>query len=342
MKIKKFETTPLFEEIGDNIYRTKIPQPYYTDNNIYLIRDEEPVLIDSGYIENIGMLQKALRSVGMSLHKIRHIIYTHEHIDHMSAALTIRHYTNAKLYAMKGLADSVGNYLEYMKLFNRATTRLVYKAHNSPDVIAREMKKIDDEDRRFRERAARARKIEPDLYFDVELVEGDILRTGSRQLGFLHTPGHNKWHLTPYLLGEGIFFTGDLVLENISSIYAELDGNLNDYHRSLERLKKINIHRLLPAHGPEPDKPQRSIQLIAKSLGILERGVIRKLKEEKQDLAGLVHSAMGEKITKSGFYHTAIAIMHSMVMKLAAQGHVEILESDPPYEQYVWKETSAV
>nr|MBP9888641.1 MBL fold metallo-hydrolase [Leptospiraceae bacterium] len=179
-------------------------------------------------------------------------------------------------------------------------------------------------------------KTNPILKMDVELVEGDVIDIGDRLIGFMHTPGHNLWHLSPYILGEGIYFTGDLVLQNISSIYAEFDGNLSHYHKSLERLLKLPIKRLLPAHGPEPEDPKRAIKVLIKTLSYHERGVIRRLKLGSYDLHELAVEAMGEKIAGSPYYVVALAIIQSIILKLISQNHVHVLEIDPPYEKYEW------
>jgi glyoxylase-like metal-dependent hydrolase (beta-lactamase superfamily II) len=172
---------------------------------------------------------------------------------------------------------------------------------------------------------------------DEELLEGDVIRVGRREIGFLHTPGHNRWHLTPYILGESIYFTGDLVLENISSVYAEIDGNLNDYYNSLHRLSRLPVERLLPAHGQEPESPARAIRLLSKTLGLLERGVMRRLKQGQFDLKELAVSAMGAKIMDSSHFITAIAIIHAIIQKFNAAGCVQVHEIEPPYEQYSWR-----
>lgn len=64
--------------------------------------------------------------------------------------------------------------------------------------------------------------------------------------------------------------------------------------------------------------------------------MVRRLKENDQDLSTLVLEAMGEKVTNSGYYNTALAILHSLIRKLIDQGQVRILEIDPPYEKYRW------
>ena len=201
----------------------------------------------------------------------------------------------------------------------------------------KKVQKINNAWKPFYSAYEKDKKTNPILKMDVELVEGDVINIGEREIGFIHTPGHNLWHLSPYILGEGIYFTGDIVLENISSIYAEIDGNLNEYHNSLNRLLKLPIKRLLPGHGEEPKDPKRSIKLLSKTLHILERGVSRRLREGGEyDLNELACLSMGEKVKNSPYFVVALAIMHSIVQKLIQIGSVQINEVDPPYEKYFW------
>lgn len=336
MRVHHYNSTPEPELIADELYRIVIPQPFYEPNNVYLINSGEPVLIDSGYIENLGLLQRALRSIGLSLSKIKHIVYTHDHIDHMSAALSIRFYTSARTYAMAGLEKSVENYTANLLLIKRAEERLTHRAHRDPVVRRTELARARRGWDQFLESSSSGGKMIQNVEIDHGLVQGDVLEVGRREIGFLHTPGHNCWHLTPYILGEGIYFTGDLVLDNVSSVYADVDGNLGDYHQSLARLSRIPVKRLLPAHGQEPADPHKKIRLLQKTLSLLERGVMRRLKERPHDLSELVVSAMGERVRKSGYYFTALGVVHSIIRKLADQGFVEVLEVDPPYEMYSW------
>ncbi|MBI3395407.1 MAG: MBL fold metallo-hydrolase [Spirochaetia bacterium] len=336
MKVFQYDAVPKPEEIAPDVYRIVIPQPFYAPNNIYLITSGEPTLIDTGYVQNLGLLQRSLRKLGLSFHDIEHVVYTHDHVDHISGALTLRFYTDAKMYGMLGMADAVGDYREHIRRFQRAMNRLIYKAHPDKEVRQKELDRSEKGWHRFFDSVEHSGKLQPHLRFDVELREGDVISVGGRELGFLYTPGHNCWHLTPYILGEGIYFTGDLILENISAVYSEVDGNLEDYRRSLDRLLKLPIKRILPAHGKEPQDPHRAIRLLSKTLALLERGVMRRLKEKDHDLAELVHDSMGEKVKDSPHYLTAIAMIHSMVLELIKRGEAAILEVDPPYERYTW------
>ncbi|MCB1178212.1 MAG: MBL fold metallo-hydrolase [Leptospiraceae bacterium] len=339
MKIHKYEKTPDVIEVGDNVFKVSIPQPFYADNDIYIIKSKEPAMIDSGYIQNLGLLQKSLKKIGLSLSSLKHIFYTHNHIDHISGAITMRSYSNALLYGMENMASYLGNYFTHIAYFRRAEKRLVYKAMNKQED---RNKYLDDGERAWKrvmdayDIARASGKIDPVVKMDIELVEGDVIDIGGRLIGFLHTPGHNNWHITPYILGEGIYFTGDLVLNNISSIYAEVDGNLSDYMKSLERLSHLPIKRLLPAHGDEPQKPFKSIKALHKTLNILERGVIRRLKSSDYDLNELTLEAMGEKVKDSPYFVVALGIIHAIMLKLISQGDIKIIEVDPPYERYKW------
>lgn len=337
MRLHRYESVPEFREIGDDLFVVAIAQPFYAPNNVYLIRSSEPTLIDTGYIQNLGLLQRALRGLGLSFRNIRHIFYTHEHIDHISGALTLRHYTDARMYGMKGMADWVGQYSRFIQMFQRAMERLIYKAHPDRETRHDMLEKSRAAWLNFLASTKGQGRYDDRVILDVELVEGDVIEIGGRELGFLHTPGHNRHHLTPYLLGEGIYFTADLVLENISAIYAELDGNLQAYHRSLARMMRLPVRRLLPGHGPEPASPQKAIKLIAKTLSLLERGVMRRLREGEMDLAELTRGALGEKAQLSSHYITALATVHAILLELIARGEVGVREVDPPYERYFWQ-----
>ncbi len=336
MKVHTYDSVPEIKEIAPGLFHTSIPQPFYAPNNIYVIVTDEPAVIDTGYIQNLGLLQQALKKIGLSLKKLRHIIYTHDHIDHISAAMTLRQYTDAKMYGMAGMAAAVGNFTDSILIYQRGMNRLVYKAHRDAESRRIELVKSEKGWGAFLKSVKQGAKVNPIIHIDVELVEGDVIEIGGKEIGFIHTPGHNRWHMTPYILGEGIYFTGDLVLENISSVYADIDGDLSLYRKSLERLSRLPIKRLLPSHGREPESPQRAIKLLLKTLAILERGVARRLKEKDHDLSELVLASMGEKVKGSDYYNTALAIIHSMIMKLVSQGQAEILEIDPPYERYRW------
>lgn len=334
MKLHSYDHIPEFEDLGDSIFRVKIPQPFYEDNNIYLIDSGEPILIDCGYVQHLGLLQRALKKAGYSLRHIKKVFFTHDHLDHITSSLVLRSYSTAKHYGMLGMSQAIGDYRAHLQRFQLANNRLIYKSQPEQEKRKALRERSEKNFINFLNAVELDNKVDPYLKMDVELQEGDVIPIGERELGFIYTPGHNKWHLTPYLVGEGIYFTGDLVLKNVSSIYAELDGNLQLFQNSLERLLTLPVKRLLPAHFDEPQNPQRAVKLLLRTLGILERGVINRLSEGFTDLRTLTLKAMGEKVQSGGHYATALAVMHSFIDKFKKEGKLEIKEIEPPYEQY--------
>ena len=219
MRVHRYDSIPKIVEVGPEIYSVPIPQPFYADNNVYIINSGEPALIDSGYVQSLGILQKALGQLGLSLKKIKHVFYTHEHIDHISAALSLRSYSDAKLYGMAGMADYVGNFVEFVHRFQRAMNRLIYKAHHERDERDFELVRAHEGWQKFLASVDQGNRVDVNMRMDVELVEGDVIRIGDREIGFIHTPGHNRWHLTPYILGEGdLFYRGSRARKRIGDL----------------------------------------------------------------------------------------------------------------------------
>jgi glyoxylase-like metal-dependent hydrolase (beta-lactamase superfamily II) len=322
------------EDIGDGIFKIILPQPFYAPNNIYLIENEsELTLIDSGYIESIPILQAALKTRGFSLKNIRNVIYTHNHVDHISSALVLKSYArNAVFYGYRAMQDGVGNYLESMKLFEQATVDLFQRAFGDPDRLKEILEKSERGWQNFYSKFYETKKGDPILKIDIGLDHNDSLELSGRRFRFLHTPGHNLYHITPVLPDGGIYFSGDLIIANLTAIYSELDGSLNDYHFTLSKLLEEPIQRLLPAHGSEIDDPKRTITLVKKTLSILEKGVLRRLKEGPSDLLTLMEAAIGKKVHSGGHLPTALGLVYSIIKKLELEGMIRFEIRENGYE----------
>ncbi|MDD5331596.1 MAG: MBL fold metallo-hydrolase [Candidatus Nanoarchaeia archaeon] len=74
----------------------KINGPIEPSSNCYLIIREEPILIDPGNNGNSDILLRALDLIGVPASKIKHVIYTHLHYDHIGNPKKFPH---AKFYA---------------------------------------------------------------------------------------------------------------------------------------------------------------------------------------------------------------------------------------------------
>lgn len=327
------------EDIGDGIFKIVLPQPFYAPNNIYLYADNGLTLIDSGYIESIPLLQASLRTRGFSLKDIRHVIYTHNHLDHISSALVLKSYApKAIFYGYRSMQDGVGNYIESMKLFEIATNDLFHRAFGDPEELNKILKSSEKTWNQFFQKFKETKKGDPFLRIDVPIDHNDSLELGGRTFRFIHTPGHNLYHITPVETSSKVYYSGDLIIANLTAIYSELDGNLNDYHFTLLHLLDENINRLLPSHGKEIENPKRTITVVKKTLSILEKGVIRRLREGPSDLLLLMEAAIGKKVHSGGHLPTALGLIYSILRKLEMEGKVRFEVKENGYEIFHLKE----
>jgi glyoxylase-like metal-dependent hydrolase (beta-lactamase superfamily II) len=84
---------------------------------------------------------------------------------------------------------------------------------------------------------------------------------GGTRLRALHTPGHAADHFCFLDEAAGEIYCGDLArIGGTVVIPARRGGDLDEYLRSLERIRDLGPSRLLPAHGPAIDDPAGLIQ----------------------------------------------------------------------------------
>ena len=81
-----------------------------------------------------------------------------------------------------------------------------------------------------------------------ELGDGDMVRVGTLNLTALYTPGHSADHLSFWLAGDRVVFTGDLVLGKGSSMVTYPEGDVAAYLESLDRLIALEPRMLFPGH----------------------------------------------------------------------------------------------
>jgi glyoxylase-like metal-dependent hydrolase (beta-lactamase superfamily II) len=88
------------------------------------------------------------------------------------------------------------------------------------------------------------------------LAHGDSVETDEGALVAVHTPGHMREHYCFHWPARRSLFAGDLVLgEGDTTWVAEYPGCVADYLASLERVEKLDLSVIYPAHGPALTDP---------------------------------------------------------------------------------------
>jgi hydroxyacylglutathione hydrolase len=184
------------------------------DSNVYVINGENPTIIDTGTGFFSQMILKEIHEI-LSLKKIRQILLTHEHYDHVGGVPDIFQATNssAKIFAHK-------------------------------DIVS----KLKEGKSTFAEMLG---GVMPCIQVDVGLTDGSQIKIGDDVFDVLVTPGHSIGSLCFYSKENEVLFSGDTVFSHGG--FGRYDFPGGDFHllvRSLERLAALDVQHLYPGHGP--------------------------------------------------------------------------------------------
>ncbi len=84
---------------------------------------------------------------------------------------------------------------------------------------------------------------------DVKVKDGDVISGPGWTIDVIETPGHTVNHLCFGLREENTCFSGDHIMGWSTTVVAPPDGNMGDYMRSLEKVRRMRFDKLLPTHG---------------------------------------------------------------------------------------------
>jgi glyoxylase-like metal-dependent hydrolase (beta-lactamase superfamily II) len=180
------------------------------ENNCFVIADEkskECFVVDPG-----DEPDRIIDFINENNMKVKYIICTHAHFDHVGAVSEIKKETEAKL-VIHGYDLNI--------------------YHSSRDHAALWGFEIDP-------------LPEPDLF----VSEGEVLRIGGLRFEIIHTPGHSPGGICIY--GEGILITGDTLFAGSVGRTDLPGGDVESLKQSFIRLMALSdTVKVLPGHGPE-------------------------------------------------------------------------------------------
>ena len=180
--------------------------------NCYIVADEvskEALIIDPG--AGASYILKAVDDSGL---KVRYIVLTHQHPDHIGALREVKEATGAKVAIHSDDADGFRRGRSFGPMGGISASQ----PPPTPDWL---------------------------------LKEGDILEIGGLRLSVLHTPGHSRGGIC--LLVDGVLFSGD-TLFNFSIGRSDMPGGdgyqlIESIRTKLLVLPDETV--VLPGHGPE-------------------------------------------------------------------------------------------
>src|SRR5438093_1766088 len=103
-------------------------------------------------------------------------------------------------------------------------------------------------------------KRDPSITPDRTITEGSTIEGTEFGLEVIHTPGHSPNHVCFLLEEEHVLFSGDHILNGTTAVVSPAGGgDMAQYLKSLEKLKKRRILRMCPGHGDVIDEPKAKL-----------------------------------------------------------------------------------
>ena len=246
------------EEVAKNIYRIPVflPDSPLKELNSYLIKDpERSLLIDTGFRLDacLEALIRGLDELGEDPADVD-ILLTHMHSDHAGLAADIvgeeRHIfiseTDYKLLATNDAEEK----LVVVTLAER------FRTAGMPTFIIDSMTEINPA-------IAYSPKTGATQYTVIN--DGDLIHAGGYEFRCILTPGHTPGHICLWYEADGIMFTGDHVLFNITpniTAWTFVEDSLADYLNSLRAISVYPVKTSLPGHRKPGDFHVRIEELL--------------------------------------------------------------------------------
>lgn len=198
----------------------------YPSANIVLIRDKQPILIDTGFGSDAQKTEALIREAGVAPEKLHLIVNTHYHSNH------------------------VGGNHHFQSLYGTPIAAYSWDAQliNQRDKEACCAEWLDQ-------------PVEPYRVYQ-QLIEDDEIHTGNSSWQVLHTPGHTPGHISLYNAESEIIIVGDLFHERDIgwiNIYREGISSIQQSLESLDKLSKLKISKAYSGHGSAIKNPKEAI-----------------------------------------------------------------------------------
>jgi glyoxylase-like metal-dependent hydrolase (beta-lactamase superfamily II) len=226
----------------------------FTGTGTYIVGDSQDVaVIDPGpdLPEHRDALIRAL-----SGQRVRAILITHCHSDHVGLAEWLRNETGAPTVAWKPHGDvgPLDNDDDIAVMTELKPPPKTAEEIESEREIARAAG-LDPDDLELRE------TVDTDFDPDVRVEDGEIAVQGDGwTLTAVHTPGHTSNHMCVAFEEEGALFTGDHIMGWSTTVVSPPDGDMRHYMESLRKVLNRNDSVLWPTHGAPVVEPQSFLQ----------------------------------------------------------------------------------
>lgn len=180
--------------------------------NCYIAEtDNDAVIIDPGFLES-----DIEKYIAENPNKVKYILLTHRHFDHLNGAVKVRKLTGAKIVINE--LDEGGLYSDMLSLASMVGG--IYG------------------------------KADPDAHADIYVSEGDTVTAGDMVFKVIQTPGHTEGGVCYF--NDNVIFSGDTLFKGSIGRTDFPSSSNSDMRKSLDRLCLLPDSMLVyPGHGPK-------------------------------------------------------------------------------------------
>lgn len=268
------------------LHRLTVPTPFPVGPvNLYLLAEPEPVLVDAGPAMpgSLALVEKLLAEAGTGMARLRKILLTHFHQDHVGLAAELAERSGATIFASPCERSHLGGDARSTDFYRR-----MLEEAGTP---AETLRLMTDQFRTIRSVGR------PVVQF--QSLEGlEEVRCGPATFRTLRTPGHTPGSTSLWEPERRILLAADTVIKHITpNPFLSLDEDdardhdrqeclsyrrfpsLRAYFESLDRIRALNPAIIHCGHGePVENFPEHHQGLLAFHRKRLEaiRGCLRR------------------------------------------------------------------
>lgn len=188
----------------------------YLNANHFVHRAERPVLIDTAYLSGFRETERLINGLGADLRRVRLIINTHCHCDHIGG--------NRRIQELSGCGIAL----------HRVGRHFI----DARDDWSTWWRYYDQEAE----------------FFDCTrgLEDGEVLPVGANSFRVIYTPGHSADGIVLYCAEEKLLISSDALWEKdipVMTLRVEGSRALLEALDSLEKLRRLDVRVVYPGHG---------------------------------------------------------------------------------------------
>lgn len=264
----------------------------------FFIEAPEPTLVDTGTRNGIDNIHSGLRTIGVELDDLEHIVISHIHIDHCGGAgELVKQAPDATVYIQESTAQHL---VDPSSLIG-----------SSQQAMGRHFKEMG------------APKPVPENRITTIPTSGSSLDIGSRSLKLVPTPGHSPDHLSVYDSEEDILFANEGIGEYLPKAESWLPPatlpkfDIETVTNSIERLQDLKPSVLALAHfGIWDEDPNDAFNLALDRLAYFNE-YIPKIYNQTGDLEETTQQVSSELLGLESAYGEDVC---SFYARLQTQG----------------------